>query len=212
MEDKYTETINTWNKVAQLYEDKFLDLELYNDSYQKFCELLINQNASILELGCGPGNITKQLLRLKPQLDILATDVSENMIAHAKKNNPTITTQQLDARKLASLQCTFDGIICGFIIPYLAKEDLEKLCKDFNNKLHKNGILYLSYVEGNYEQSGFQTSSSGDRAYFYYYDSKFIAQTLVHNNFKILHQLEIPYQKSDNTLETHSILIAQKTS
>ena len=60
--DKYRETFETWNKVAQLYEDKFMDLDLYNDTYDQFCELLLKKNASILEIGCGPGNITKYLL------------------------------------------------------------------------------------------------------------------------------------------------------
>ena len=55
--DKYKETFKTWNKVASLYEDKFMDLDLYNNTYDYFCEL-VKDNAKILEIGCGPGNIT----------------------------------------------------------------------------------------------------------------------------------------------------------
>jgi hypothetical protein len=30
--DRYKETFETWNKVASLYQDKFMELDLYNDS------------------------------------------------------------------------------------------------------------------------------------------------------------------------------------
>lgn len=29
----YQETFETWNKIAGLYEEKFMDLDLYNQSY-----------------------------------------------------------------------------------------------------------------------------------------------------------------------------------
>ena len=34
MDNRYTETFETWNKVAALYQDKFMDLDLYNDTYE----------------------------------------------------------------------------------------------------------------------------------------------------------------------------------
>lgn len=36
MEDRYLETYKTWNNIAQLYEDKFMNFELYNDTYKSF--------------------------------------------------------------------------------------------------------------------------------------------------------------------------------
>jgi ubiquinone/menaquinone biosynthesis C-methylase UbiE len=60
--DKYERTIKTWDKLAEKYQDVFMDLSLYDDSYDAFCALLQKKDATILELGCGPGNITKYLL------------------------------------------------------------------------------------------------------------------------------------------------------
>ncbi len=63
--DKYQETFQTLNKVAKIYQDKFMNLGLYNDSYDNFLDLITKANASVLEIGCGPGNITKYLLTKK---------------------------------------------------------------------------------------------------------------------------------------------------
>ena len=50
---------------AKLYQEKFMDLALYNDSYGYFCSALDKPQAKILEIGCGPGNITMYLIQTK---------------------------------------------------------------------------------------------------------------------------------------------------
>lgn len=85
--DKYQETFQTWNKVAQIYQNKFMNLDLYNDSYDNFLELVGEINATISEIGCGPGNITKYLLTKRTDLKIMGIDISENMIELARQNH-----------------------------------------------------------------------------------------------------------------------------
>ena len=46
--DKYQETFQTWNKVAEIYQDKFMNLDLYNDSYDVFLDLILKTDSSIL--------------------------------------------------------------------------------------------------------------------------------------------------------------------
>ena len=61
--NKYEVNIATWNKLANLYENMFMNLDLYNESYDTLCNLLPQDNPNILEIGSGPGNITKYLLK-----------------------------------------------------------------------------------------------------------------------------------------------------
>ena len=208
MEDRYLETFKTWNTVAQLYEANFMKLELYNDTYKSFCDLL-KPNASVLEIGCGPGNITRHILDLNPNLKILATDISKNMIDLAKRNNPEAETQILDCRNLKTINAKFDGIVCGFTVPYLSKLDCSNLISDCSNSLTKGGAFYLSFVAGDYENSGFISGSSGDRVYFYYHELKKIKQELELNELSIVNIIEKQYIKSDSTSETHTIIIAR---
>ncbi len=53
--DRYQETFETWNKIASLYEDKFMNLDLYNNSYDLITDSIQTKNAKILEIGCGQG-------------------------------------------------------------------------------------------------------------------------------------------------------------
>ena len=51
--DTYKETFETWDKVAKLYEDKFMHIDLFNDTYDRFCDLIVKANSSVLEISCG---------------------------------------------------------------------------------------------------------------------------------------------------------------
>ncbi len=77
--------------------------------------------------------------------------------------------------------------------------------------LHKKGLLYISFVAGSDEKSGYQKGISGNRTYFYFHDSSKIHQTLNLNNFEIIKSFDISYEKLDNEMEIHSVIIAMKT-
>lgn len=207
--DKYQETFKTWNKIAKVYEDKFMDLDLYNDTYNVFFHLISKTNASILEIGCGPGNITKYLLTKNTNLKIKGIDISPKMIELAKKNNPLAEFQVLDSRDISSIKNKFDAIVCGFCIPYLSKSDCKTLIKDCKKLLNDYGVLYLSFVEGDYKNSGFISGSAGNRAYFYYHNLDDLQTELKTNAFSTKELFYKDYKKANKT-EVHTILIAKK--
>lgn len=210
METPYQETFETWNKIAQLYEDAFMELELYHDSYEAFCESITKPRASLLEIGCGPGNITRYLASRNPAFRIHAIDVAENMIALAKKNSPDAEFQVMDCRNIRDLTKQFDAIICGFTIPYLSEADCSRLLADCTQLLEEEGVFYVSFVPGDYQNSGYISGSTGDRTYFYYHEQERIKKELEKNGLLLTHLIEKVYQKSDGTREIHTILIAKK--
>lgn len=208
--DPYEETNATWNKIAPVYEDKFMNLAYFDETYEGFCSTLATENAQILEIGCGPGNITQKVIQLKPDVRIIATDVSRNMLDIAKKNNPTAEIEVLDARNISKLTTRFDGIIIGFCIPYLNDSDCKKLLSDCANLLENKGILYISFVAGEPEKSGFKMGSSGDRAYFYYHDINTIKSYLLAFHFRLLHHWSIDYPINETNNEVHTVLLFRK--
>jgi len=208
--DRYKETFETWNKVASLYQDKFMNLDLYNETYDFICNSMVKNNSRLLEIGCGPGNISKYLLNKRPDFDIFGIDVAPNMVKLAIKNNPTANFGVMDIRKINELKSTFDGIICGFCLPYLSQSDSEKLISDSYNLLNENGFIYISFVEGEPSMSGFKIGSSGDRCYFYYHQLDEIKEQLIACKFEKLKIFKVEYKINDKEKEIHTILIAKK--
>lgn len=206
--NRYQTTFATWDKIAVLYQQHFMNFDLYNDTYDTFCNEIKTTGASILEIGCGPGNITRYLLNKRNDFVIDATDISPNMIALAKQNNPSAKGIVMDARNIAGFNKKYDAIMCGFCLPYLSKEDGEKLLLDCGHLLNNGGILYISTIEGNYERSGYETGSTGDKVYVYYYELHLLEQLLCLHGFTTLHTIRKQYYKKDGSSQHHLILIA----
>lgn len=210
--DKYKVTFETWNKVASLYQEKFMDLDIYNDSYDVFCGLITRRSAKILEIGCGPGNITKYLIAKIPSVNVTATDVAPNMIELAQQNNPAAKVIVMDCREIDKIPGKFDGIVCGFCLPYLSKEDCLKLFVDSFQLLESNGYFYLSTIEGNYENSGFEAASTGDRSFVYYYEEGFLRNEFEKHGFSVVHLSKKEYPKANGSTQVHLLFIAQKNN
>ncbi len=196
-----------WNKVAGLYQEKFMDLTLYDESYDAFCVLLKNDAASILDAGCGPGNISRYLQRKKANWNFYGIDAAVNMIDLFLKNIHNSRATVMDIRNIRSLNEQFDGIVAGFCIPYLNSSDTFSLIHSFRELLLPHGVLYLSFVEGDPEKSGPVTGSSGDQVFFYYYTEKDIVEAITTANFKLHASLKATYKRSPESSETHTLLI-----
>ncbi len=209
--DRYKITFETWNKIASLYQEKFMELDLYDDSYDIFCNEITMSNPRILEIGCGPGNITKYLFSTRPDFKIEAIDIAPNMIKLAKENNPNAHFSVMDCREINKLTGRFDAIMCGFCLPYLSKEDSLKLIKDSYGLLNEGGVFYFSAIEDDYLKSGFETGSSGDKTYVYYHEEKYLKEALGDNGFEQISVIRKNYPKGQKDGQIHLIFIVRKT-
>ena len=174
-----------FDKHASAYENKFMDVSLYKDSLDLLCESLASPKSSILEIACGPGNITKYLLQRSPAYHITATDLAPKMIELAGTNNPTAKCKVMDGRDIGKLTTIYDAIVCGFGLPYFSKEAAIQFIEDSAAKLHKGGYIYLSTMEGDYLHSGIQRSASGDEIYIYYHQEDYLVQALESSGFEV---------------------------
>jgi 2-polyprenyl-3-methyl-5-hydroxy-6-metoxy-1,4-benzoquinol methylase len=204
--------VDVFNQCATAYQEKFMDVDLYNDSFDWFCYGIITENATVLELACGPGNITRYLLKKRHDFKILGTDLAPNMIELAKINNPTAEFQLMDCRDIAKINKKYDAIMCGFALPYLSKEEAIQLISDASKILNPNGVLYLStMIETEDDKSGLKSSSSGEfQTYIHYHQTEYLVQALEDNGFKINHLQHQNYPTTDGTKTIDLLIIAQK--
>lgn len=209
MNDRYTETFDTWNKVASLYQERFMDLDLYNETYEYVCANIAKPNAKLLEIGCGPGNITRYLLSRRPDFNIFGIDIAPNMIELARKNNPAAEFAVMDSREISRLTEKFDGLIAGFCLPYLSQAESIELISTAAALLHENGLIYLSFVEGDPGESEFKTGSSG-RVFFHYHRLTDIKKELSRNKFEDIIVSHIAYKNQAAATEIHTVLTAKR--
>jgi 2-polyprenyl-3-methyl-5-hydroxy-6-metoxy-1,4-benzoquinol methylase len=207
--DKYKETFDTWNNIAAIYQDKFMDLNLYNDSYDYICNSVTKRKARLLEIGCGPGNITKYLLSKRPDFDIFGIDIAPNMIELAKVNNPTANFEVMDSRQINNLVTKYDGIICGFCLPYLSTIESNELISNSYHLLNENGLIYLSFVEGDPDKSDFKIGSGG-RVYFQFHCLDDLKTQLIKTRFEEIEISKVKYKTSETAFDLHTILTAKK--
>jgi cyclopropane fatty-acyl-phospholipid synthase-like methyltransferase len=204
-------SIDTFNDLATQYQEKYFHLQQYNDSYDRFCELVSAPGAQILELGCGPGNITRYLLSKRPDFQILATDAAPKMTELAKKNNPAADVRVMDARDLTALTQTFDAMVLGFCLPYLDREDVKRLFENTYHLLNKGGAIYMSTIEGEYDNSALQTSvSTGRSVYTYYYNEELLKKLYGAERFELVYNGRIRLNNPNAPDNTDLIIILRK--
>ena len=208
--NKNKNAVEVFNKLANIYQNKFMDVSLYSDTFDFFCNNIKNKHAQVLDIACGPGNITRYLLHKRPDLKITGLDLASNMIELAKTNNPKANFQLMDCKDISMIETKYDAIICGFYLPYLSKEEAVKLIADAAKLLNSKGLLYISTMEDEYGKSGFKKGSSGDAIFMHYHQADYLTVALNENQFAILNVDRKVDPMQDGTIITDLILIAAK--
>ncbi|MES2430597.1 MAG: class I SAM-dependent methyltransferase [Bacteroidota bacterium] len=207
--DKIKIAVDIFDKHAEEYQNKIMHFDLYDDTFEIFLNNIDVKNVKILDVACGPGNITRYLLDHRPDFKIVGIDLSPKMIALAKLNNPDAEFILLDIRELQKHKNKYTGIICGFGLPYLSKEEAIQFIKDVRALLDLNGVLYLSTMEDDYSKSGFKTGSSGDKIHIHYHQQDYLVQALKENGFSIVDLQRKNYPEKDGTITIDLIIIAK---
>ncbi|WP_118974989.1 class I SAM-dependent methyltransferase [Taibaiella koreensis] len=206
--DKTTIAVQVFDEQARNYQDKYMDQSLYGNTLDLFCSSLPPGKATVLDLACGPGNITRYLLQQRPELQLLGLDLAPAMLELARSNNPGATFAQMDCRDIAGLNDRYHGLVCGFVLPYLDRAEALKLIADAAVLLLPGGIFYLSTIEGPYSSSGLYTSSNGKQVYMHYYEAPDLIPAVEAAGLELLHTQQ---QSSPGPMGTMDlILVARK--
>lgn len=209
MEDKSKGAVQVFDKLADLYLEKFLDVSAYHSSIGRWLQLIDNQRVRVLELACGPGNLSHYVLTQKPDWQWLGIDLAPRMIELARKLNPGARFEVMDVRAIRALKSSFDAAIIGFCFPYLDRAEVQTLLQDLNSLLEPGAFVYISTEEGAYETSNWVTGSRGDRVFMHYYTEPDLRQLLTATGFSIC---EVHHQAATVNGRTIAdlILLAQK--
>jgi 2-polyprenyl-3-methyl-5-hydroxy-6-metoxy-1,4-benzoquinol methylase len=189
-----------------------MDQGMYADALTFFVRHLPGLYPQVLDVACGPGNITRYICNQRPDIQATGIDLAEKMLELARQNNPKAHFESLDARDIDQLGLTFHGIILGFILPYLSKEETAFLIQKCAENLCPEGVLYLSTMEDAYEKSGYILPSSGvgPAVYTHYHEAAALRKILSGQGFQVMFEDRKQYQNGKGEPVTDLILVAKK--
>ncbi len=212
--DKTKLAVNVFDSCAQQYQDQFMNIDQYHSGLEAFCAFIEGEKPKILDVACGPGNITLYLAQQIPQANVLATDLAPNMLELAKKNVPDASFKLLDAKNISSLNQRFDGIVLGFVLPYLDKEESLRLIADAYSMLNDGGALYLSTMEDDYSKSNLQSSVTKDGVertlFMHFHEEEYLADQMKALGFKEIHSEKVVSKDKHGEQVVDMILIGKK--
>ena len=172
--------MESYRELAAVYDRlmRHIDFTQYTDFYIKLAERHKWAGGSILDLACGTGNISLELL--KRGYNVTGVDISADMLSEADKKlyqagySPQLICQ--DIRELAVLQ-QFSFVLCAFdSVNYILKEkDIKKVFSHVNKALLSEG-LFIFDMHSDYkvkEVLGNNTFTYEDEDIFYTWQNNF---------------------------------------
>jgi ubiquinone/menaquinone biosynthesis C-methylase UbiE len=153
--------VQTFNKYAQRYAEKYFGLRDY-DKYYEHLLAAIPPTGSFIDVACGPGNVSAFVRTHRPGIEVVGTDLAPNMIEEARTRVPGATFEISDCTKLESLGRTFDAAAFAFGLSYLTDSAAEQCLSSLHAILKEGSPLLLSTITSQKASEKLETSSSGD--------------------------------------------------
>ena len=112
----------------------------------------IHGTVKVLELAAGTGRVTRHLVESLPDAEIIATDISEDMMAVAKETIHTnnLSWQNVNMMEIPFADESFDLIICQFGLMFVP--DKKKALEEMYRVLKTGGQLLFN-TWGNIEEN-----------------------------------------------------------
>ena len=132
---------DAWEKLAHRYNDQWVQKYSLRPTRRDVKKIVLpllekNNNMKILDIGCGTGQLAKEISDEYPFVDYLGIDVTKNMISLAKKSNDGKKVRFIN-KSVDDFICDerFDIIICTHAFPYFPNKEkamskMYKLCKE----------------------------------------------------------------------------------
>ncbi|CAM5702833.1 class I SAM-dependent methyltransferase [Streptomyces aurantiogriseus] len=148
--DFLTATRTFYDAVADDYAKHFRDvlaaMPLDRAFLTAYAEL-VGEGGKVADLGCGPGRVTGYLASLG--LSVSGLDLSESMLAIARRENPGIPFEQGSMLDLVGhADGSLDGVVSYYSSIHIPVDELPALFTEFHRVLTPGGHLLLAFQVG----------------------------------------------------------------
>ncbi len=177
---KVNQTIKTYDKYAQVYDNEVADFwDNFPEAFiDRFVSLLSNKR--ILNLGSGSGR-DSILLRNKG-LEVVCVDASKAMIAITKDlgfESHLITFSEMNLP-----HSSFDGVWAYTSLIHIPKNEAEEIIAKIHKVLKPKGMFAVGAIEGSTAEMVKRETMPGLKRYFKKYSNEELIQLIEQNGFK----------------------------
>ncbi|MBA3757961.1 class I SAM-dependent methyltransferase [Candidatus Saccharibacteria bacterium] len=191
-------TINTYNKLAKQWSCGHMTKGFWSQELELFKNLL--PNGRILEVGAGGGRDAKSLIKLG--YDYLGTDISDKLIAHARKKNPDGKFKQVSLYDL-NFSELFDGFWCSAVLLHVPKKRIDEALQAITRNMKLGAIGFITIKQGNGEGIEQKIELDGDGRFFAYWQNEEFKKILSKNKYEILKEGYRPMSERSKWLTYH---------
>ena len=181
-EEALKQTIRSYDRTAANYAER-----TYNNPQTSqrdlFMGYLAVPEASILDLGCGPGRDTH--FYREQSYRVVGADLSLGMLEEAHRRNPGGVFVQADMRRLPFKDSSFQGIWASASFLHLPKQSAARALNEMRRVLGESGILFMAVKRGQ-DESWREPEGAPARFYYAYYQSDELAAKVQRAGFEII--------------------------
>lgn len=139
---------NFWaNKYDKLWVQKYSLKPTRNYILSAVSNIARDDNMKVLDLGCGPGELIRELENNFHNLHVTGIDFSEGMLEASRRKNPEAEHIKMDVAELYKLRDKFDVIVCTHSLPYYKNPEI--VMKELSRLLKDNGRIFIGFASGN---------------------------------------------------------------
>lgn len=140
---------NLYSDLAEVYEAMYHTFINYLDEYETYSQILEEASKkSVLELGCGTGNLCKYFQEAGFQYQ--GIDFSPQMIDMAQKKNPQARFSVGDMREFQLGERVSGIFMAGRTISYLLRNpDVNATLSSVWTNLHPGGLFCFDFIDAN---------------------------------------------------------------
>jgi 2-polyprenyl-3-methyl-5-hydroxy-6-metoxy-1,4-benzoquinol methylase len=184
--DEEKVTIDSYNAKAESWSKSHSTLKHLDNELEIFNSLL--PEGRILEIGCAGGKDAK-LLSSKGY-EYLGTDVSENFVNIARRDNPNLQFLTKNILELGDEfpKDSFDGFWASAVLLHIPKKKIDNVLLVLHKLLKPGGIGFISIKAGKGESMIEDVSDDGNKykRLWSFYSKKEFQDTLSKNSFEVV--------------------------
>lgn len=142
------EIIEIYSEYSAQFDERIGSLDIYNQTYVDFI-CVAKKKQSLLDLACGPGNVSAFIQKVLPDVEMSCVDLSDEMLVLAGDKLQKASFFKSDIMALELPERKYDMIVCAFGLPYIKACDIDRFVYQVDRFSSIGTSVYISCMEGN---------------------------------------------------------------